>query len=203
MIEIEGHTFIPEWLTPESVVLDIGGNHGNFSLEILNRFNCYVECFEPDLDGFLYISHRLLHEKFVVHHRAVAGETGVRNFFRAGAISGGNSILPNHDEYAKQGENATTLPVFVLSLESILRRLPRIDLLKLDCEGSEIEIIERTSDQALSKIGQITIEFHKFCFPDMTVDKIDGARHRLSQLGFTESPVKDPTNYDDRHFFRS
>jgi FkbM family methyltransferase len=49
-------------------------------------------------------------------------------------------------------------------LEQILasQGVDRVDFLKLDCEGSEFEIVRSLSTEALARIGRIAIEFHEF-----------------------------------------
>lgn len=49
------------------------------------------------------------------------------------------------------------------SLASILdeMRLDRVNLMKIDCEGGEYDIINSTSDDVLSRIDRICMEFHE------------------------------------------
>ncbi len=62
--------------------------------------------------------------------------------------------LPNADEYRPAGRVPT------VTIESLLDELgwPRIDVLKLDCEGSEFSILAGT--RSLDKIGVIVGEYH-------------------------------------------
>lgn len=49
------------------------------------------------------------------------------------------------------------------TLEDVLREqgVAKIDLLKVDCEGSEYAIFESVSDECLSKVSKIVMEFHE------------------------------------------
>jgi hypothetical protein len=57
----------------------------------------------------------------------------------------------------------------------------RIDFLKIDCEGSEKSVIEGISDENLSKIKKISMEFHLFHLTEKDSDEIVG---RLTANGF-------------------
>jgi FkbM family methyltransferase len=192
---VNGHTFNESAITSDSIVLDIGGNHGDFSREVLERFKCYVECFEPDQDGCSHIRQMINDPKFTLINKAVAGISGRRSFYRVGPINGGNSLLPGSREYGKDPGN-TIFDVDVVSLDSILDKYQTVDLIKMDCEGAEIEIIEKT--QQWSKVKQITIEFHDFCFKSITLKDVERCEDILKSYGFNSQYQK----HEDHLFYR-
>jgi FkbM family methyltransferase len=56
MIEtIHWHTLHPRYLSPESVVLDLGANHGYFAKAITDRFHCRYVAVEPSPGPFATI----------------------------------------------------------------------------------------------------------------------------------------------------
>jgi FkbM family methyltransferase len=170
MKKIEGHSFNPDLLSSNSIVIDVGGNGGNFSWEIKKEFNCTIECFEPDLIAYGVMCDRIKRNpKFIPHNKAVSGDSGRKPFYRACPCNGGNSLLPDSDEY-KRFPGATTIEVDVVSMDSILERYPIVDLVKLDCEGAEISIIKNSKN--LKKIKQLTVEFHDFCIPSISENDI-------------------------------
>jgi FkbM family methyltransferase len=62
--------------------------------------------------------------------------------------------------------------------------LAKIDLLKVDIEGAEFDMFDSLSDEFLSGIGQIAVEFHDFIRAlacDMAVARV---KARLRRLGF-------------------
>src|SRR5439155_24618010 len=61
--------------------------------------------------------------------------------------------------------------------------LSAIDVLKLDIEGSEVEVLDACSDEFLGRVGQIALELHDFTGQ---VSPADVARvlGRLERLGF-------------------
>jgi hypothetical protein len=71
----------------------------------------------------------------------------------------------------------------------------RIDVLKLDIEGAEIEVLASCSDIFLAGIGQITVEFHEWAGVG-TVQEVERIISRLQRLGFFAFNVT-RTNYAD------
>jgi hypothetical protein len=69
----------------------------------------------------------------------------------------------------------------VISIEDIIKRedLPRIDFLKLDCEGAEHDILRCMPVDTAAKIMEIAMERHSVP-PDVSID----LPARLNELGF-------------------
>jgi FkbM family methyltransferase len=78
-----------------------------------------------------------------------------------------------------------TIRVRALSLPELIKELnwPRVDLLKVDIEGAEIEMLAACPDEVINRIMQISIEFHDFCGITSKED-VDKTIVRLRQLGF-------------------
>ncbi|HUX29153.1 MAG TPA: FkbM family methyltransferase [Thiobacillus sp.] len=55
---------------------------------------------------------------------------------------------------------AGSVDVMPVTLEAVLACSPRVDVLKLDIEGNEVELLEGVSKYALAAIGQINVEWH-------------------------------------------
>jgi FkbM family methyltransferase len=182
--------------------VDVGGNVGDFALEVLNRFGCYVETYEPDIHAHLFIARKILCDRFVPFNRAVTGTTSVRRFFVASPCAQGNSLISTH-QHCQGTAESTSYDVFCVSLSSIIERLGHIDLLKLDCEGAELEIIEKTPLDLLSRIGQISIEFHDFCIPDQSAQQIEAAMAKINQAGFKGPKKYGECNNTDCYYVRT
>jgi FkbM family methyltransferase len=84
-------------------------------------------------------------------------------------------------------EDSKTIAIFVcgVTLEAFIREneIRVIDLLKVDIEGSEIELFQTIDPASLAAIGQITVEFHDFIFSDshMAVEEI---KREIRKHGF-------------------
>jgi len=202
-MKIEGHTLNESLLNAKSVVVDVGANRGNFSKRILESFGCRVDCYEPDAHAHRDLCGALKHPKARIFNKAVAGTAGKRTFYAAEPAGGGNSIVPNNREYVKNMAQARTYEVETVTLESALIDYDHVDLLKLDCEGAEIEIIEKTPIEVLKKIRQISIEFHDFCYQTITTADTDRCIRKLREAGFLAVFWPDHTDPDrDYYFYR-
>jgi FkbM family methyltransferase len=81
-------------------------------------------------------------------------------------------------------------PVQTITLERIFtkNRLDRVDLLKLDCEGSEFKIIYSAPKEIFSKIDNIFLEYHNWV-PNENSDKL---KNHLANLGYTVQKFPNP-----------
>ena len=82
----------------------------------------------------------------------------------------------------------------VLSLDDIFKskKIKKCDFLKLDCEGSEYEIFERTSDGVLKRIDNMGMEIHFFDKKDRI--RFERLNNRLQNLGFNLKIIENPVH---------
>jgi len=163
---------------PRPFVVDVGAHIGCFSKRLAQRFPdariVAVECCPENIP----VLERNLGGIATVVQGAVTYESDVAllNAVYPECISTGGSILLSREELQRRqaaaevasgpqtgkqsGYWADLRPIRTLSLEDILREqgADRIDLLKLDCEGSEYSILRNTS--SLDRIGLIVGEYH-------------------------------------------
>lgn len=138
-----------------SIVMDIGASLGSFSLASAQQ-GARVLAFEPAPASFEILSRNIQlngrGEQISPHQQCVGGKAGKRDFF----IS---KLSPLSSFHAREGEK---IVVDGTTLEKIFadHRLPRLDVLKLDCEGAEYEILYRTPAETLKKIREIRLEYH-------------------------------------------
>ena len=175
VLRFQGHSFVADWLGPVSVVVDLGATEGDFARDVMDRFACRVWAVEaaPELAERLKVRPGL-----VVEHAAMGGREGFADL-RTYAGRYASAVL----------EAPTTLQASVrvpaTTLEAFLGRhgLERIDLLKVDIEGSELEMFAATSDRTLLNCIQMTVEFHDFEDPAMA-PRVRETDARLRRLGF-------------------
>lgn len=89
--------------------------------------------------------------------------------------------LPNAGEINNSDDAlGHTLEVKSVTVDSIMKNfgLPRIDLLKMNCEGAEYDIIESLSKQTASFIDEIRLEFHSG--PEKLVPILEGLGYSVS-----------------------
>ena len=178
MIEtIHWHTLHPRFLGPQSVVVDLGANYGRFTEAVVKRFGCRCLAVEPSPEPFAAIKTNGLITKL---QAAVAGKSGMMPFH-----------ISTHSVASSLGEIndlVATIQVRVLTLPDILIHVggSKIDLLKVDIEGAEIDMLAACSDEFLAeRVAQMAIEFHDFC--GLTPAKIVGETlGRLRRLDFQD-----------------
>ncbi len=170
------HTYLPNLLNSDSTVLDLGANRGDFSRGMISRFKCRVFAVEP-LSGLrASIEHA---PKLTLLPFGVSGRNG-RARLRVFGTRCASLLYEKEYDVLDSEED-----IEVLNLRSVLERLEteRIDLMKVDIEGAEVEMFESASDADLRKCTQITVEFHDFMYPEQGV-QVELIKRRLRALGF-------------------
>lgn len=163
---VEGNEyFVPETLSAEDVIIDIGLHIGSFSYLVLTRGAGQVYGFEADDENYSLARANLqaFGERVVAVHGAVCRSDvhpshlffSGYEVFRNGVINTGGGNVFSAD---------TGKPVRAIPFDSIVDSVTqsghrRIRLLKLDCEGSEYPIL-MTSGR-LDLIDEIVGEYHE------------------------------------------
>jgi FkbM family methyltransferase len=142
-------------------IVDIGANLGSFTIW-LSRTAKVDEafCFEPEPDSFRLLQFNLAQNGCGFARaldKAVGGESRTAQVALKADSPGGTSIYAP----ASDPERARRTAVQVLALSEWLGRTPgAFDLLKMDCEGSEWEIVRRTSPSDLARFRAVVAEVH-------------------------------------------
>lgn len=158
-----------------AVVFDCGANHGDFAKWAADRLNATVYSFEADPE----LASRLPQWNGVRWFNiAIAGEDGQMTLRRAQ----NRCTSGFFNTEARAGD---TFAVEARSLESFCTEngIPRVDLLKLDIEGAELDVLERGSPEFFSRVDQITCEFHDF-LDNQQLPRIKAVIERMRRLGF-------------------
>ena len=143
-------------ISPNDNVIDIGANIGVFSLYAATvASETKVYAFEPFPENADYLRQNVNDSKITnikIEEKAVARRANKRNLeITESGIT--HSLSENENPLDAVSVECTTL-------DEILEQIPRCDLLKIDCEGSEYEIIYACSPSNLKKIHRIVGEYH-------------------------------------------
>lgn len=141
-------------------VVEIGAHKGYFTVlaaSVAER----VLVFEPDETNYRYLLQNVAlngQRNVTAVQEAVADEAGTRTFSVSGITDARHTFFPSH--YSGSGRQVevrcTTLP------DALRRhRVEKVDVLKLDCEGSEYEALFGCDAETLSRIGCIVFEVHE------------------------------------------
>jgi len=137
-----------------SVVVDVGGNIGAFSLAASLRA-AVVYTLEPVRANFEMLRRNIELNKagnIIAERLAMAGENGECEM----SVAGVSSSMHYREAKAKVEKVPT------ITLERFLeeRGISQVDYLKMDCEGSEWDIVLKAPPAVLARIKHIEMEFH-------------------------------------------
>jgi FkbM family methyltransferase len=136
-------------LRPAPVVIDVGANAGQFTSSLLAwRPRAWVHAFEPQREVLAAMKALLRgFDRVAYNDVALGAETGARTFY-VSAYDQASSFLPNGEllrsgvygiDFSTRAEQQVT----VRTLQDYVREraIDRIDLLKLDVQGFELEVL--------------------------------------------------------------
>ena len=168
-----GHSFAPDLLRDAKVALDCGANMGGFSTWLSQNTTASVYAFEPDPRLFpnLPILPRVTYVP-----QAVDGESGSFDLNMGPKMC--SSAVYTQRAHERVRVEKTSLTDFCAA-----HGIHEIDFIKLDIEGAELSVLERTSPDLLTATTQITVEFHD-ALRASDVPRIRAIAERLKQLGF-------------------
>jgi FkbM family methyltransferase len=140
-------------------IVDIGANIGSFAVYAAQFCpEAKIYCYEPEPRNFGSLKQNIeingLAGRVVAFQCAVASNNGRRDLaVTEGSLTNSFHIVPS--DAGRATVNCTTLPDIFAS-----QKLDAIDLLKMNCEGTEYEILESCSGADLDRIANIRLEYH-------------------------------------------
>lgn len=160
------HFLCPEFIPKnDQLILDIGANQGYYSLKVKSYApNCKIIAFEPNplmYDALLKNIKSNNVQMFESENVAIADKDGFINLEivpQIGAIGGKSIKIPERkwmkDEFIRN-INAKTL-----ALDTVFNKykIDKVDILKIDVEGMEVEILSNCHN--LDKVERLVIEYH-------------------------------------------
>jgi len=192
------HIYNGGLIKENSVIIDIGALYGDWTEKFIKRHNCYVEAYEPSRDNFERLK-KLESDKVKCFPYAVGNFDGEKEFYVYGyGWDGGANSLIRHDGGKHTFVESYT--VKVVSLNKILSKHREIELLKIDCEGCEIDILKHSKIEELIKCKQITVEFHAFC-PHLHISNED-VQECINRLSSYFTVKRTNKNHPDYLFMR-
>ena len=191
-----GHTQLPKerhgteyggwWVCPDrlhknSIVYSFGiGEDISFDLSMIDKYGLEIHAFDPTPRALAHVSKQRVPTRFHTHNIALAAHDGEGLFYPPD-----NPEHVSHTLVIKPQAAATTLKVHVSRLTTIMQDLghDRIDLLKMDIEGSEYEVLQDILDSK-TDVDQILVEFHHNVYPGLTADLTEEIISRLTKSGY-------------------
>jgi FkbM family methyltransferase len=165
------------------VVVDIGANIGAFTLAVSSTAGRVVAV-EPDPGTFSILTKNI--EANQLSNSVDAINVAVGGVSRRAAFLSdrNNSVLCALESAvaACDSKTATRVEVEVLTLGALFDRcdVQHCDLLKIDCEGSEYELLVKSNREAFERVRAVIMEVHK---QSETGEEIRGIVNWLEESG--------------------
>jgi FkbM family methyltransferase len=139
-------------LDSNSIVFDVGGYKGDFSMRIYRKYKCNIYVFEPIKEYYQIIKKRFRHLKKVhVFYFGLAARTKYIEMHRA------------KDATSAYGKSTTLEKVKLVNIEEILQKykIEKVNLIKLNIEGGEYELLESLiKSNVVKRFRDIQVQFH-------------------------------------------
>lgn len=142
-------------------VIDIGAGLGDFAVMTAKEHpTCRVVAFEPFPESF-----KLLEQNIQLNRVENVTALPIAIGSKSGSLTlstTGEAVQHTTTESVVSGAASSTITVESLSLDDALQRceIDRCDFLKMDCEGSEFDILLNTNPATLQRIKRICLEYH-------------------------------------------
>lgn len=184
---MEQHYRLPAFLRP-SLVVDLGANIGLTSVWMSQYYPCKVIAVEPSPRNA-----RLARENF--RQNAVRGE--VIDAAIGPTDSKATFVAADSSNLGRVEQSGRGIEIDVISMNTLLRRLPHsdlVDLLKIDIEGAEGELLLGDA-RWLGRVRCIIAEFHPALIDCAAIVR------RLESLGFVYLKRQDDSYADYMDIF--
>lgn len=175
------HSFFGSLIPQAAIVADFGAHRGEFFSALKSNYSIsralLVEA-NPSLAESLK---KAFAETAVLHAALTGGNDQDLITFNRSANPESSSIFR---EWSAAHGITDQVEVPVVELASVIRELGgRVDLLKFDIEGAEIEVLKKAGTSDLKSCGQLTVEFHDKRTP-ITSHDVDDVCVRMRAEGY-------------------
>ncbi len=153
------YTKIPK--NPKTVI-DIGAHIGLFTLAAFRSGAEKVYAFEPEEFNFELLCHNIKingYEDRVNCIKLGVGTPGQAKLYIHPKNSGASSIYLDADKALETSKFQT---IDIISIHDVFKNynINYCDILKIDCEGSDRDILNELDEDLVTRIGQISVEIH-------------------------------------------
>ena len=139
-------------LDSDSLVLDLGGYHGQWTSDLYSRYRCRILVFEPVSKFYEMIKDRFQFNSDIEVYQYGLGGKSRREVIGLGGD--GSSLFRN----TRESEEIDIIGVLEW-FEN--RKIREIDLMKINIEGGEYELLERMINTGLiERVDNLQIQFH-------------------------------------------
>lgn len=168
------------------VAIDCGANIGAYTV-ILARTGAEVHAFEPNPHAFGELSKRVKrYSNVFLYNKAVSSHDGRANLFFHKEVAEDpiyHSTSASLEKNKSNIDDNNYAEVEIIDFGNFVEKIGRVDLLKMDIEGHEIEVLNCLIDRGLiENIGSAFIELHDRDHPALKFET-DKLRSKMTKVG--------------------
>ncbi len=160
-------------LTEDSVIMDLGGFNGDWTANMVNKYNCTSHIFEPVEHLIKGIASRFAGDKRVKCYDVAVGNEKKKCKIYHGEDE--TSLFSLGSE-----ENFDTIKM--VEVEDVFNKigLDFVDVIKLNIEGGEFDLLDAIIAKNIQpKLGNLQIQFHKVA--DDSIERRESICKELSK----------------------
>ena len=150
-------------LNKNSIVIDIGANIGSITQLIEDKYNCYIDCYEPNEYAFKELENKFKNNKKInCYNNAVTEKDSEEKIYYHENSETNQLKWSTGTSLLKDKSNVNPLNFKIIqtkSIHSVISKFAIIDLIKIDIEGYEYNIIPELIKNK-SKIKKVICELH-------------------------------------------
>jgi FkbM family methyltransferase len=153
----EGYSIATDHITRSSIVYSLGvGDDISFDLSLIKRYGLHVHAFDPTPIAITWIKEQKIPVEFHFYEYGISSCDGSA---RLNPHENPRDVSHTMLDKPETAHKAVEVPVYRLTTVMEMLGHHRIDLLKMDIEGTEYAVIDEIVNERLD-VGQILIEFH-------------------------------------------
>lgn len=170
-------------IAPSNVIIDIGGHIGSFTLAAAWQVPAgRVIVYEPDKENYFQLIKNITLNNFknvTAHNLAVGSNRQTRILYH-------DTINTSRTSFSRPTRRKSVTEVVTLADVFSANDVGRCDFLKMDCEGSEYEILFAAPDELLGRVAKMVVEVHDPIHFKLPLNRCDPKKllRRLKAVGF-------------------
>jgi FkbM family methyltransferase len=182
------------------VIFDVGANTGQSINFFINNFSHEsIFAFEPDQEVFDKLMNFSEKKGVFLNNFALGDKNGRTSFYTSPLTLTSSLLLPNHDSIWGKRKNRILglsednsykeIEVEIRTLDSFIKlnSINKIDILKIDVEGAELQVLNGAIESLASKkIKIIQVEVHYNDLRVSTHEEIDALLNKFHYSKFDE-----------------
>lgn len=181
-----------DFLSSESIFLDIGANKGDVSnyVNIVSQ-GCQIFCYEPHPGAFDFLRKRFEGSKNIyLFNEAISDREGMATMYLHENSESQTDLKysqgTSFDVDKVNVDKSKKLPVNCTSIDTILDKFDYIDCIKIDIEGHEYQILDQIILNR-NKVGKVICELHGDSKTPRFIDKHNSLINNLRELNLLDN----------------